>query len=73
MVMRLPRTLDSLSPIDKAHWELHLKAAQKDLPDNKEISGFLEGGELPNLKHPADIHDWLEKPERRTEIEALNG
>jgi len=33
----------------------------------------LSRGELPNLKHPADIHDWLEKPERRTEIEALNG
>ena len=66
--------LNDLSPIDKAHWELHLNAALKDYPLlEKEIKVFLEGGKLPNIKHPAYIHDWLEQPERRIEIEALNG
>lgn len=67
-------TLNDLSPIDKAHWELHLKAAIKDNPSVKrEVNKFLRGGELPNIKHPAYIHDWLEQPDRRVEIEALNG
>jgi len=67
-------TLSSLLLADKAHWELHLKAAQKDLPDNKEVSDFLASKVLlPKLAHPFYIHDWLEEPDRRTEIEALNG
>lgn len=67
-------TLNDLSPIDKAHWELHLKAALKDTPSlKKQVNVFLKGGKLPNLKHPADIHDWLEQPDRRLEIEAYNG
>jgi len=66
-------TLNELTGTDKAHWELHLKAAQKDLPDNKEVSVFLLSGELPKLAHPSYIHDWLDYPERRTEIEAWNG
>ena len=67
-------TLNSLIGTEKAHWELHLKVAQKDLPDNKEVSRFLSSNSrLPDIKHPAYIHDWLEYPERRAEIEALNG
>ena len=67
-------TLSTLSLADKAHWELHLKAAQKDLPKEKLITSFLSGKlALPDLKHPSYIHDWLEYPERRTEIEAWNG
>ena len=67
-------TLASLSSIDKAHWELHLNAALKDHPElKKEITTILRKGELPDLKHPSYIHDWLEKPDRRLEIEALNG
>ena len=67
-------TLDKVK--DKAHWELHLKCAQKDLKENvtasKEIVDFLSSKTvLPDLKHPADIHDWLEYPERR--LEAFNG
>jgi len=66
--------LSALSLTDKAHWELHLKVAQKDLPDSKDIIGFLAGTvKLPDLKHPSYIHDWLEYPERRVEIEAWNG
>lgn len=67
-------TLTDLSPIDKAHWELHLNAALKGNPSlEKEIKVFLEGSTLPNIKHPAYIHDWLEEPDRRAEIEAYNG
>jgi len=66
--------LNNFSPIDKTHWELHLKAALKDNPlFEKEIKVFLEGGTLPNIKHPSYIHDWLEQPERRAEIEVYNG
>jgi len=66
--------LNDLTLIDKKHWELHLKSAIKDTPSvKKEANKFLEGGELPNIKHPSYIHDWLEEPERRAEIEALNG
>ena len=65
-------TLNELTGKEKAHWELHLKAAQKDLGMTKEIREFLSSKViLPNLKHPADIHDWLEEPERRIEIEWL--
>ena len=67
-------TLNKLTGIEKAHWELHLNATLKDNPSLKrEIEVFLKGGELPDLKHPAYIHDWLEQPERRAEIEAYNG
>ncbi len=66
--------LNSLTGREKAHWELHLKAAQKDLGMTKEIRDFLSSKEqLPDLKHPSYIHDWLEYPELRTSIEALNG
>ena len=65
-------TLSSLLLADKAHWELHLKAALKDNPSMKEqIDVFLIGSELPNIKHPSYVHDWLEY--KRVEIEALNG
>lgn len=66
--------LDDLPLIERKHWELHLNAVIKDTPSvEKEVNVFLAGGELPNIKHPAYIHDWLEKPDRRIEIEALNG
>ena len=61
--------LSSLTTEEKAHWELHLKVAQKDFPDNKEIADFLESKTaLPALDHPSYIHDWLEK-----KLEAFNG
>jgi len=67
-------TLNALSLIDRKHWELHLNATIKDTPTlQKEIDVFLRGGKLPNLRHPANIHDWLEQPDRRAEMEALNG
>jgi len=57
---------------DKAHWELHLKAAQKDtISNSKACENYLQSKtELPNIKHPAYIHDWLEHPEMRKEIES---
>ena len=68
--------LNKLNPIDKAHWELHLKCAQKDLKEkvtaSKEIVDFLSSKvALPDLEHPSYIHDWLEHPEMR--LEAFNG
>jgi len=69
-----PRLLKDLPEIERKHWELHLNAALRDTPSlRKEVKEFLTNKKLPNLKHPSDIHDWLEKPERRAEIEALNG
>lgn len=65
-------TLDKLLTNDKKHWELHLKAAQADLPVAKTaISEYLASKiVLPELKHPSYIHDWLEHPELRKDIEA---
>lgn len=66
--------ISDLSLAERAHWELHLNAALKDLPElKKEITTMLREGELPNIKHPSYIHDWLEQPERQTEIEAYDG
>lgn len=66
--------LSGLRIEDRKHWELHLNAALKDnLLFEKKIKVFLEGRELPNIKYPSYVHDWLEYPKRRTEIEALNG
>ena len=68
------KALTDLSPIDKAHWMLHLNAALKDTPAlKKQVEVFLKGGTLPNIKHPAYVHDWLEKPEMKTAIEAYIG
>lgn len=65
--------LSDLTIKERRHWELHLKATLEDTPAlSKEIEGFLKGGELPNLEHPSDIHDWLEQPDRRVEIEDWN-
>ena len=65
------KTLNDLSPVDKKHWELHLNACIKDtLSVKKEADLFLKGAVLPKLKHPSEIHDWLEKPEMRDELEA---
>ena len=70
--------LSELIPELKAHWTLHLNAANVDWLDSvslrNQIRRYLRGqDELPNIKHPAYIHDWLEYPERRTEIEAWHG
>ncbi len=68
------KTLADLPPVEKAHWELHIKACAKDTPSVKPLTdALLAGGNLPNTKHPAYIHDWLEHPELRTRIEAYNG
>jgi len=68
------KILKDFSLMERAHWELHLKAAQRDWPDNNEVVSFLDSKTpLPALKHPSYIHDWLEKPELRAEIEAYNG
>ena len=62
--------LNDLTAIDKAHWELHINACIKDAPSVKaEADVFLLGGELPKLAHPSYIHDWLERPEFRIELE----
>lgn len=62
--------LSDLASIERKHWELHLNAALADNPSLKEqIDTFLKGGELPNLKHPSSIHDWLEHPE----LEKIDG
>lgn len=67
-------TLNELTGLEKAHWELHLKYAQKDLGMTNEIRDFLSSKvDLPNIKHPAYIHDWLEYPDMRLEIEEWNG
>lgn len=61
-------TLSDLSVVDRAHWKLHLNAVIKDTPSlEEEVKVFLKGGELPNLKHPAYIHYFLEQPDRRIE------
>lgn len=59
----------------RQHWLLHLTAADIDLPALKdEIRAYVRStAELPNIRHPAYIHDWLEHPEWRTIIEAWNG
>ena len=67
-------TLDDLTPIDKAHWLLHINACMADTPSiKKDALVFLQGGELPSIAHPAYVHDWLEEPENRTRIEVLDG
>lgn len=67
-------TLNDLTPELKAHWELHLNALMKDTPTlKKDVRVLLRGGILPNIKHPSYIHDWMEQPEMRLEVEAWNG
>lgn len=62
--------LNELTGLKKAHWELHLKAAQKDLGMTKEIRDYLSSKkQLPDLSHPSLIHDWLEYPEMRGELD----
>jgi len=63
-------TLNDLTPLERAHWKLHLNAAMKDTPSaQNEAKAFLEGEELPKIKHPSTVHDWLEQPQRRAELE----
>ena len=67
-------TLSSLSSEERKHWELHLNAVMKDTPSvKKDVDVMLKGGELPKINHPAFIHDWLEQPEMRIELEGWNG
>lgn len=67
-------TLNDLTLMDKVHWRLHIDACMKDTPSvRKEARVFLRGGKLPNIRHPSYIHDWLEQPDKRIEIEAWNG
>lgn len=67
-------TIKQLPEAEKLHWQLHLNAALADTPSlNVEIKGYLKNVQLPDIKHPSYIHDWLEHPEWRTEIEAQNG
>ena len=65
--------LSDLSEIDRKHWQLHLNAAVRDHPSdariNKEAEEFLKDKDLPNIKHPAHIHNWLEFPDERSEME----
>ena len=66
--------LKDLTPELKAHWLLHLNAADLDLPTLKtQIRTYVRSQvALPNLKHPAYVHDWLEIPEMRATIEGWN-
>lgn len=68
-------TLNDLTTTNKAHWELHLNAVIEDTPSlRRQVRRLLRGpDDLPNIRHPAYVHDWLEYPEMRTEIEAYNG
>lgn len=72
--------LSELPAVIRAHWRLHLDAALRDnLVDertveeakriDKEIKEFLKDKNLPNIKHLAHIHNWLEYPDRRSEME----
>ena len=74
--------LKDLPPVERKHWELHINAVLKDdegtpcltnLDLKTEAELFLKGGELPDIKHPSMIHDWLEQPEKRISIEVFNG
>lgn len=42
----------------------------EDMAEN-EINALKQGGVLPDIEHPSYIHDWLEKPELRASLEAL--
>ena len=65
-----PRLLKDLPEVERKHWELHLNAVMKDTPSlSKEVNELLTFKELPNLIHPSDIHDWLEQPDRRINLE----
>lgn len=53
-------TLNSLAPVEKAHWELHLKVAEREIGSTSEITEFLTSKRsLPALEHPSYIHAWL--------------
>jgi hypothetical protein len=64
--------LSSYTTVDLKHWELHLNAALKENPKlETEIQSYLTSKtQLPNLKVPYLIHDWLEIPEKRTWLES---
>jgi hypothetical protein len=68
-------TLDSVTGKTRDHWELHLKMALADCAvgstNREQVYKWLSGqSDLPNLKHPSDLHDWLEYPEKRAFLEA---
>ncbi len=70
--------LNELTPELKAHWTLHLNAANIDWSGSvsltNQIRRYLRGqDELPNIKHPSFIHYWFKYPELREEIEAWDG
>lgn len=67
--------ITALTPALKAHWLVHLNATDKDLPSlRQEIRNYVLGtSQLPNIKQPSYIHDWLEYPKLRAKIEAWNG
>ena len=69
--MRSMPKINDLTPELKAHWLLHLNVASAALPSlSSDIKKYIQGtSELPSLKHPSNIHDWLEHSEMRTEIE----
>jgi len=69
----IDRTINDLSLIDKKHWELHLNALKKDSPFvSAEVDKLLiSAKEIPNLKHPSDIHEWFERPELRDRLEKI--
>jgi len=65
--------LVNLPSDEQAHWRLHLNAVMKDSPTLKgEVRELLMTSYLP-VKHPAYIHDWLEKPELRDMLEVIDG
>lgn len=65
--------LDELPKLAREHWELHLGRVKMDTPALRgEVDSYLFSNiNLPALKHPAFIHDWLEKPETRPEVESI--
>lgn len=62
--------LIDLPPLEREHWKLHLLAVRKDTPSlGREVRAYLRDAELPKIKHPGYVHDWLEQPDKRAEIE----
>ena len=67
--------LKDLDAATKAHWTLHLNKSYDELVALRtEIRNYVQSkSQLPSIRHPAFIHDWLEHPEMRIEIEGWNG
>lgn len=71
-------TLDKLDAKSQAHWNLHLNACRKDNTDGSQllsltnvslVDDFRSGAADLPVGHPAVIHDWVEIPSKRGQLE----